>query len=76
MNKYLNGDVKNIICSLLRIVAFIKQCRLKNKTTKDIPQIGEFGFVTCDFLSAIYESTWDKLIANQDKKSFRQCISA
>ena len=24
---------------------------------------------------AIYESGWDKLVANKDKNSFRQCIS-
>jgi len=30
---------------LLRIVAFMKQCKLEDKTTKDISQIREFGFV-------------------------------
>ena len=33
------------MCSLLRIVAFIKQYKLEDKTTKDISQIREFGFV-------------------------------
>ena len=28
-----------------RIVVFIRQHKLKNKTVKDIPQISEFGFI-------------------------------
>jgi len=32
MNKYLEDDAKNIIYSLLRIVAFIRQYKLENKT--------------------------------------------
>ena len=59
-----------------RIVVFIRQHKLKNKTVKDIPQISEFGFIAWDFLLAIYESGWDKLEANKNQKSFRQCISA
>jgi len=45
---------------------FIKQCPLKNRTAKDILQIVEFGFTVWEFLSAIYESDWDKLTANND----------
>jgi len=35
----------------------------------------EFGFAAWDFLLAIYESDWDKLAANKNQKSFRQCVS-
>ena len=66
MNEYLERDTKNIICILLRMVAFIKQCRLENKTEKDILQISEFGFVAWEFLSAIYKAEWNKLIANKN----------
>jgi len=44
INKYLNNDVRNIICSLLRIAAFDKQQRLEDKIAEDILQIAEFGF--------------------------------
>jgi len=44
VDNYLEGDTKNVTCSLLRMVTFIKQCQLKNRTTKDILQIVEFGF--------------------------------
>ena len=44
------------ICSLLRIMAFIRQCKLEDKTMEDISQILEFGFVAWDFILVIYES--------------------
>ena len=53
MNKYLKGDAKNITYSLLKIVAFLRQHKLKDKTAKDIPQISKFSFMAWDFLSAI-----------------------
>ena len=45
MDEYLKDDAKNIMCSLLRIVAFIRQHKLKNKTTENVSQISEFAFV-------------------------------
>ena len=72
----MEGNVKNTICLFLRIAAFIRQHKLEDKTTKDIPQISEFSFVARNFLSAIYESGWNILAANKDQKSFRQCVSA
>jgi len=45
MNEYLEGDARNINCSLHRIAALIRQRKLKDKSAKDIPQIAEFSFV-------------------------------
>jgi len=56
MNEYLEDDTKNITCSLHRIVTFIRQHKLEDKNTKNIPQISKFGFVAWDFFSAVYES--------------------
>jgi len=56
MNKYIEKDTKNIICLLLRMAAFIKQCKLEDKTEKDIFQISEFSFATWEFLLAIYKA--------------------
>ena len=53
---YLEGDTKNVTYFLLRMVIFIKQCLLEYRMTKDILQISEFGFITWEFLSAIYKS--------------------
>ena len=57
------------------MAAFVRQWKLENKTAENISQISEFGFVAWDFLLAIYEFGWDKLTANKDKDSFRECIS-
>ena len=35
----------------------------------------EFGFIVWNFLLAIYESGWNKLVANKEQKSFRQGVS-
>jgi len=56
VNKYLEGDAKNIACSLYRIAVFIRQRRHIDKTAEDIPQITEFGYTVWDFISSIYES--------------------
>jgi len=44
VNKYLEEDAKNIICSLYRIAVFVRQQNLEDKIAKDISQISEFGF--------------------------------
>ena len=74
INKYLEGNAKNIVCSLYKMAVFIRQCKLENKAVEDIPQIVEFGFVAWDFISSIYKSRQDKLTACKDNISFRQCI--
>jgi len=51
INEYLEGDARNINCSLHRIAAFIRQKKLEDKSAKDIPQIAEFGFVAWSFHS-------------------------
>ena len=75
IDEYLEDNTKNITCSPLKIMAFIRQHKLENKTAEDILQISEFEFVAWNFLSSIYKSGWDKLTANKDNRSFRQCIS-
>ena len=76
VDEYLASNTKSIICSLLRMAAFIKQCSLKNRIAKNIPQISKFSFVVQEFLSAIYKSRWNKLTANNKDMSFRQYMSS
>jgi len=45
MNEYFEGNVKNITYSPHRIMAFIRQWKLEDKTAEDISQILEFNFV-------------------------------
>jgi len=54
------------------MAVFIKQRKLKNKTTENIPQIVKFGFVSWNF---IYKSEWDKLTAHKDNSFFKQYIA-
>jgi len=58
------------------MAAFIKKCLLENRTTQDILQIMDFRYIAWKFLLAIYESGWDKLMANKENMSFRQYVSA
>lgn len=74
-SEFLEGDTKNIACSLQRIAKFIKQRPIGNKSEKDIPQINQFGHTTWELISAIYKSGWDKIMANANSNSSRQCIS-
>ena len=73
-DKYLVGNTKNIMCSLLRMAAFIKQQPLGNRNTKDILQIADFGFVAQKFITAIYRSSWDRLTTDNKDMIFRQYI--
>ena len=66
----LEGDAKNIACSLQRIATFIKQRPLGDKDSLDIPQISDFGFAAWDLISAIYNSGWDKLLADNNSRTF------
>jgi len=62
------------VCSLQRIATFIKQRPLGNKDSLDIPQISNFGFAAWDLISAIYNSGWDKLAADNNSRTFCQCV--
>ena len=53
------------------MVTLIRQEKLEDKIAEDISQVSEFDFAAWDFLSAIYEFSWDKLIANKNNKLLR-----
>jgi len=74
--KVLEGDAKNIACSLQRITTFIKQRSLGEKDSLDIPQISNFGFAAWDLISAIYNSEWNKLMADNNSRTFQQCVTS
>ena len=44
-DKFLDGNAKNITCSLQRIATFIKQRPLGDKDGQNIAQISRFGFI-------------------------------
>ena len=58
------------------MATLIRQRKLKDNTTEDISHIVKFKFTTWDFILSIYKSEWDKLNANKNSNSFRQCIAS
>jgi len=72
--KVLEGDAKNIVYFLQRIAIFIKQRSFSDRDGLDIPQISNFGFAAWDLILAIYNSGWDKLMADNNSRTFRQCV--
>ena len=56
------------------MVLFIRQRKLKDKTMEDILQIAKFGSIVWEFLSVIYEASWNTLTTNYNNKFFRQYI--
>jgi len=69
-DEFLDGDAKNIACSLQRIATFIKQRPLGNKDGQDISQISRFSFAAWDLISSIYNSGWDKLLVDDKSRTF------
>jgi len=57
IDKFITSDIKNIVCSLLKIAIFIKQQLLDDRITKNISQIVDFSFVSWEFINTIYKSS-------------------
>ena len=68
IDKFQSYDTKNITCSLMHIGTIIKQCLLSNKLIKDFSDLADVGFVTWRLINAIYESSWDRLSVDNNKK--------
>jgi len=71
MNKFLDSHAKNITCLFFRIVSFIKQRKLEDKTVENILQITRFSSAAWESLSTIYKAGWGKLTTNNNNKFFR-----
>ena len=72
--EYLSLDSKNIKELLYQIAKYIKNKKIDVNKSNDIPDLKGIGKTTWNFLSAIYNSGWDSLIANKDNNSFRQKV--
>ena len=73
LNEYLKADAANIIISLNRIASFVRNRFLDRKKEKDI---AEFGYATWNLILSIYKSGWDSLTANDNNRTFHQCVLA
>jgi len=50
---------------------YIKNKSIESNKVNNVPDLKSIGEATWSFISAIYESGWDLLIANKDNQSFR-----
>lgn len=73
-NEFLQSDVRNMACSLQRMASFLRQRNLEDRDGNDIPQLALFGDSAWTFISAIFESGWDKLHTS-GKTSFRDNVA-
>jgi len=76
VDECLNGDIKNISCSLQRIAIFMKQYLLTNRDINQFPQLMEIGHTTWKFISAIYKAGWNKLLAGENNRSLQQMVAS
>jgi len=56
IDKFINSNVQNIMCLLLRIGTFIKQHTLSDKHAKDFLELANIGFIAWYLINVIYES--------------------
>ena len=74
-NEFLQNDVRNIACSLSHMATFLRQRNLEEHNGNNIPQLELFGEAAWSFVSAVFESGWDKL-NTADMISFRKKITS
>jgi len=65
-NKFLQSDVHNMACSLQRMACFLKQRSLEGRDGNNIPQLELFGKSAWEFISTIFESSWDQLYSSEN----------
>jgi len=68
-------DAANIIESIQRAATYIRQRNLSSSDPNTLSQLSLFGNAAWNFLSAVYESQWDRLHII-DNISFRDRVLA
>jgi len=76
IKKFLSSNAQNITYSLFLIEMFIKQCFFKNKPIKNFLKLVDIGFAAWHLINIIYDSGWNKLRADENNKTFHQCVSS
>jgi len=74
--KYLSSDLKNIKLLLQWITLYIKNKSIDCNKANNVMDLKSIGNVAWNFISILYESGWDSLIADKDNYSFRQKVVA
>ena len=65
-NEFLQSNVHNMVCSLQCMACFLKQQSLERHDGNNISQLELFGKSAWDFISTIFESSWDQLHSSKN----------
>jgi len=71
MFEHLLSNTKNIKKSLYCVTNYIKNKSIKSNKANDVPDLKGIGETLYSFISTIYKSGWDLLIANKDNWLFQ-----
>jgi len=74
--KHIVSDLKNIKQSLNFMVRYISNKKVNPKSSNDLNDFDDIGDVVWNFLSSVYQSSWDFLYTNNRSKSLREKILA
>ena len=74
--KHIASDLKNIKQSLNFIVKYISNKKVNPKSSNDLEDFNGIGDAVWNFLSSVYQSSWDSLYTDNRSKSLREKISA
>lgn len=74
--KYLLSDSKNIKEPLRYITKYIKNKGIKPNKVNNVLDLKGIGKAAWNFISALYEFSWDILITDKDSWSFRQKVTS
>ena len=74
--KHIVSDLKNLKQSLNFMVRYISNKKVNPKSSNDLNDFDDIGDVVWNFLSSVYQSSWDSLDTNNRSKSLREKILA
>lgn len=74
--EHLVSDIKHIKESLRKMQKYIFNKSIKGDKANDVKDLEDVREVAWEFISALYESYWDQLIANKNNLSFRHKVKA
>jgi len=73
--EHLASDAKNIKDSLLFMAKYIGNKQINPVKSNELEDFKGIGETIWNFISSVYQSKWDSLIADKNDKSLRQKIS-
>jgi len=74
--KHIAPDLKNIKQSLNFMAKYISNKKVNPKSSNDLEDFNGIGDAVWNFLSSIYQSSWDSLYTDNRSKSLREKILA